>query len=292
MKVLNSLLLLLLITSLSGCFFRKWRMSDREIQKHFANRAVKPTFFTIENDSLKLFVASIGPDTLPPLLLIHGAPGSWYGYLRMIDDSTLHKRFHILSVDRPGYGKSRKGRKAVTSIAKQAQWIAHALNLNHSGKPAVVLGRSYGAPVAARLAIMYPGRVKHLFLISSPLDPEKEKFFWFSKWGKMAPVKLFMDRHINLATAEKYTHVAELRQLEPLWSKLQVPVTLMQGGKDWLVDPSNLDYAKKVLAGKPAEYIFLPESGHLITNSHSEMVKSLILRSAGYSTPIADESVN
>jgi pimeloyl-ACP methyl ester carboxylesterase len=276
-KLLNSLLLVLLITCLTGCFFRKWRMSDRQIQAHFANRAVKPTFFTIENDSLKLFVASIGSDTLPPLLLIHGAPGSWYGYLRMMDDSILQNRFHILSVDRPGYGKSRKGRKAVTSITTQAQWIVNALNLNHSGKPAIVLGRSFGSPVAARLAIMYPSRVKHLILVSSPLDPEKEKFFWFSKWGKMAPVQLFMDRHINLATAEKYTHVAELRQLEPLWPKLNVPVTLLQGGKDWLVDPSNLDYAKKVLAGKPAEFIFLPEAGHLITNSHPELIRKLIL---------------
>ncbi|RRB02875.1 alpha/beta fold hydrolase [Larkinella rosea] len=253
-------------------------MSDRQIQEHFATKAVKPTFFTIENDSLKLYVASIGSDTLPPLLLIHGAPGSWYGYLRMIDDSLLHTRFHILSVDRPGYGKSRKGRKAVTSITKQARWIAHALNLNHSGKPAIVLGRSYGAPIAARLAMLYPSRIKHLFLISSPLDPAKEKFFWFSKWGRMTPVQWFLDRHINLATAEKYSHVAELKQLEPLWPTLNVPVTLMQGGKDWLVDPSNLDYARKVLAGKPAEFIFLPEAGHLITNSHSGMVKNLILQ--------------
>ncbi|WP_460635784.1 alpha/beta fold hydrolase [Larkinella harenae] len=291
MKVFNSFLLLLLLLSLTGCF-RRWRMSDRQIQEHFANRSAKPTFFTIENDSLKLHVASIGSDTLPPLLLIHGAPGSWYGYLKMFDDSLLYKRFHILSVDRPGYGKSRKGRKAVTSLKKQAQWIAHALNLNHSGKPAIVLGRSYGSPVAARLAMMYPSRIKHLFLLASPLDPDKERFFWFSKWGRLAPIKLFLHRHLNLATAEKYTHIAELRQLQPLWSKLNVPVTLMQGGNDWLVDPANLDFAKKVLTGKPAEYIFLPEAGHLLTNSHAEMVKSLILRTGGYPSASSEVSAN
>ena len=281
MKVINSLLILLLFTSLTGCF-RRWRMNDRQIQEHFSSRAVKPTFFTIENDSLKLYVASIGSDTLPPLLLIHGAPGSWYGYLPMLDDSVLQSQFHILSVDRPGYGKSRKSRKAVTSLTKQAQWIAHALNLNHSGKPAIVLGRSYGAPVAARLAMLYPSRVKHLFMVSAPIDPEKEKFFWFSKWGKLPPVKLFLHRNMNLATAEKYSHIAELRQLQPLWPTLNVPVTLMQGGKDWLVDPENLDFAKKVLVGKPAEFIYLPEAGHMITKSHAELVRKMILRSAGY----------
>lgn len=256
-------------------------MSERQIRAHYAGQPTRPTFFTIENDSLKLFVASIGPDTLPPLLLIHGAPGSWYGYLRMLDDSLLQRHFQILAIDRPGYGKSRKGRKPVTSITKQAQWVGQALNLNHSGKPAIVLGRSYGAPIAARLAMLYPRRIRHLFLIAAPLDPDKEKFFWFSKWGKLPPIRWFLPRRMNLATAEKYTHVNELRQLQPLWPRLNVPVTVMQGGSDWIVDPKNLDFAKDVLKDKRAEFIFLPEAGHLITNSHPDLVRKLILEAAG-----------
>ncbi|WP_128544419.1 alpha/beta fold hydrolase [Larkinella soli] len=267
-------------------------MSDREIQEHFAGRAVKPTYITVENDSMRLFVASIGPDTLPPLLLIHGAPGSWYGYLKVIDDTLIQKQFHILAVDRPGYGKSRKGRKPYTSITRQAQWIAHALNLNHSGRKAVVLGRSYGAPIAARLAMLYPGRIKHLFLVAAPLDPTREKYFWFSKWGKLPPIQLFLPRQLNLATAEKFTHVSELRQMEPLWPKLNVPVTLLHGGRDWLVDPKNLEFAKGVLAGKPAEFIFLPDAGHMITNSHTELVRKLIFDSVGFGAQTAQGSAN
>ena len=49
-------------------------MSEKEIRQHYANREVKPTYFIIRNDSVKLFCATTGADTLPPLLLIHVVP--------------------------------------------------------------------------------------------------------------------------------------------------------------------------------------------------------------------------
>ncbi|GAA4403747.1 alpha/beta fold hydrolase [Nibrella viscosa] len=255
-------------------------MTENDIREHYANRPVKPVYHTLENDTMKLFCASIGPDTLPPLLLIHGAPGAWYGYLRLLDDSLLQQRFHLISVDRPGYGYSRKGRKPLTGIDQQAHQIAHALSLNKSGRTAVVLGRSYGAPIAARLAMLYPDKVKHLLMVAPPIDPDREKFFWFSKWGKLPVVQLFLPGRLNTATAEKYAHPAELQQLQSCWSGLCLPVTVMQGGNDWLVDPANLDFAKQVLADTQTNFIFLPEAGHLITNSHPDLVRELILEAA------------
>ncbi|HSC40158.1 MAG TPA: hypothetical protein VLD19_19875, partial [Chitinophagaceae bacterium] len=61
----------------SGCF-RRFTMSDKQVRTYFADRHVQPVFSIIQNDSVKLFCAVTGADTLPPLLLIHGAPGAWY----------------------------------------------------------------------------------------------------------------------------------------------------------------------------------------------------------------------
>ena len=286
---------LLLLLTVQGCFSR-FSMTSREIRDHYATRTVKPSFYTIEDDSSRLYVASTGADTLPPLLLIHGAPGAWYGYIRMLDDTLLQQRFHILSVDRPGYGKSRirgpwRIRKKQYTIDLQAQTIAKALRLNHSGKPAVVLGRSYGAPVAARLATLQAGRVGKLVLVSPAIDPDNEKFFWFSKWGNFPPVQAFLPRSLNTATYEKYTHATELRKLLPCWSQLGMPVTVMQGGRDWIINRCNFDFAKCVLEGKPANFVFLPEAGHLITNSHASLVRSLLLDTSG-SIPMQTSSTN
>lgn len=277
---------------LSSCF-RSWRKSDREIREHYANRNIKPTYYTIQNDSLRLFVATTGADTLPPLLLIHGAPGAWYGYMNMVDDSLLQQKYHIIAVDRLGYNHSSYRKKRfVTSIDTQARAAALALSLNHSRQKGVILGRSYGAPIAAKIAILNPQRFNKLVMLAPAIDPSTEKFWWFSKPAKWWIVRMWLPHRLNVATFEKFAHVKELEKLSNEWSQLEVPTTVVQGGKDWIVDPSNLDFARKQLTNKTAEFIYLPEAGHLISYSHPDLVRKLVttLFDSGLATPMTTAS--
>ncbi|WP_428659084.1 alpha/beta fold hydrolase [Runella sp.] len=266
-----------LCVGLSSCF-RSWRKNERDLRKHYANKSIKPTYYTIQNDSLRLFVATTGADTLPPLLLIHGAPGAWYGYLNMVDDSILQSKYHIIAVDRLGYNHSKFRKKSyVTSIDLQARAAALALSLNHSRQKGVLLGRSFGAPIAAKVAILNPNRFNKLVMLAPAIDPAKEKFWWFSKPAKWWVVRVWLPHRINVASFEKFAHSKELEKLALEWPLLQVPTTVVQGGKDWIVDPSNLDFARLKLAEKQAQFIFLPEAGHLISHSHPDLVRELVI---------------
>jgi len=259
--------------------FRSWRKSDREIREHYANRTVKPTFYTIQNDSLKLFVATVGADTLPPLLLIHGAPGAWYGYLNMLDDSLLQKKFHMIAVDRLGYNHSSLRKKRfVTSIEIQAKAAGLALSLNHSHKKGVVLGRSYGAPIAGQLAILQPRHFDKLVMIAPAIDPEREKFWWFSKPAKWWIIRMWLPHRLNVATFEKFAHTKELEKLQKQWTELSVPTMVIQGGQDWIVDPKNLDFARRELLQREVSFIYLPEASHFITSTHQGLVRELIIK--------------
>jgi pimeloyl-ACP methyl ester carboxylesterase len=261
---------------LSSCF-RSWRKSDKEISAHYAHRAVEPTFYTIENDSLKLFAATIGADTLPPLLLVHGAPGAWYGYLNMMDDSLLQQKFHIIAVDRLSYNHSKhKKRRFVTSIETHAKAALLGLSLNHSRQKGVLLGRSFGAPIAAKMAMIAPTQFERLVMLAPAIDPAKEKFWWFSTPAKWWIVRMWLPRRLNVATFEKFAHVNELEKLKKEWSTLRVPTTVVQGGKDWIVDPSNLEYARRQITH--AQLILLPEAGHLISYSHPSLVRELVMK--------------
>ena len=269
---------------LSSCFGR-YVVTDKEVRRHYAKADIKPQIHLIKNDSLTLCVASIGADTLPMLLLIHGAPGSQWGYMNMMDDTILNKKYHIVSVDRLGYGKSRLNksrlknkRKFVTSIDGQAKALLPIFSLNHSSEKITILGRSYGAPIAAKLATLAPDKVKDLIMVSPVIDPDKEKFYWFSKWGRMTMVQWFLPESFNAATAEKYTHSDELRKIMPMWGELNVPTTVIQGGNDWIADPSNFEFAKAHIKSKHAQYIFLYNAGHMITFSHKEMIREMLLR--------------
>jgi pimeloyl-ACP methyl ester carboxylesterase len=254
----------LAITS-SGCF-RRWVMTDKEIREYYAGKATKPTFFTIQNDSVKLFCATAGADTLPALMMIHGAPGAWYGSRNMLDDTILQKKFHMIAMDRPGYNKSRfrNKKKALTSIRLQAVAISEAMRLNRSREKGILLGSSYGAPIAAQVAIIHPEKFNHVYLLAPAIDPDKEKFWWFHKYIRRGPVHWFLPRFLRSATDEKFAHIKELRTLDTLWQRISIPVTVIQGGMDNIVDPSNLEYARKQLEGKDAEFIFLPDAGHML----------------------------
>lgn len=281
-KFLRSVIIVFLISvSVSSCFSR-YIISAKQVRKHYAAKKVKPEERIIKNDTLALCIASVGSDTLPMLLLIHGAPGSLWGYMNLMDDEDLQKRFHIVSVDRVGYGKSRlkmkKKRRYVTSIATQANALLPVFDLNKSKEKVTVLGRSYGAPIAAKLVSLEPDKVKELIMVSPVIDPEKEKFYWFSKWGRNSFIQLFLPGEFNTATAEKYSHSDELRKLLPVWHNLDVPTTVIQGGNDWIADPANIDFAKKHIKSKRAQYIFLHKAGHMITYTHLSMIKEMLLK--------------
>jgi pimeloyl-ACP methyl ester carboxylesterase len=255
-------------------------MSEGEVKTHYANRPVKPTFFTIKNDSVDLFCATTGSDTLPPLLLIHGAPGGWFSNITLVDDPDLQKRYHIIAVSRPGYHKSKYNnrRRALTSIELQSVAIHEALRLNRSFKKGVVFGTSYGAPIAAKMAIDHPDDFYHLVMIAGALDPENEKFWWFHQYLRSLFVRLSLPRFINTATDEKFAHVKELQLLLPEWSKLKVPATVIQGDKDEIVPSVNFEFAKSQLKNKQAEFIFISGAGHLIRRSHPHVIKGVLLK--------------
>lgn len=272
------IILLIIPLAISGCFSR-WVMTTKEINEYYAGRP-KPVFFTIQNDSVKLFCATTGSDTLPALLLVHGAPGAWYGSRTMLDDSLLQKKFHMIAVDRLGYDKSRfhNRKRAVTSIEIQAIAIEEALRLNKSREKGIVLGSSYGGPIALQIALLHPEKFYRVFMLAPAIDPDKEKFWWFHKYIRRGPVHWFMPRFLKTATDEKFAHVKELRKLQAKWKHLSVPATVMQGGSDKIVDPSNLEYAKKQLLGKDADFIYLPDAGHMLRFGQSKLIRDVLLK--------------
>lgn len=278
---------ILFLIILSSCFGR-FVMTEKELKEYYKNKPT-PSFFTVQNDSVKLFCATAGADTLPPLLLIHGAPGAWYGSRNFLEDSLLQSRFHIIAIDRLGYNKSRfkKKRKAVTSIQTQTVAIHEALLLNHSHRTGILMGSSYGAPIAANMAILYPNEFHHLVMAASAIDPSIEKFWWFHKFIRRGPIKWMLPHFFRTTTDEKFSHVKELQLLLPKWKQLKIPATVIHGGADKIVNPANLDFAREQLKNKQAEFILIPEAGHLIRWQYPDLIKKILLQTLSESRPMS-----
>jgi pimeloyl-ACP methyl ester carboxylesterase len=269
----------LILTLLQNCLLNKYIYTDKELKEHYKNKTIQPIYKTQTFIGKKIHYAVVSiNDTLPLLVFIHGAPGAWYGYMNLMDDSLLQTKFKLVAVDRLGYGKSSYG-NAELSTQIQALSIKKIIDTeNTSNKKVILMGRSYGAPIAAWLAINYPQQVKELIMISPVIDPEKEKFFWFSKIGKWKFTQLFLPKMLNVATKEKYTHQREMKQLLPKWKKLYVNTTVITGESDWIADTANFTFAKKYLINCPANFIKLKNTGHLVTYEKADFIKNYILK--------------
>lgn len=274
-----TVLFLLVIFSLSSCFLvNRYVYTDKELAEHYQNKSLKPVFKSADYLDRKVHYAMMcSSDTLPLLVMVHGAPGAWYGYMNLTDDSTLQKNFRIISVDRLGYGKSGYGREEL-SIEIQARAIKQIIDHENTGNRKVyLLGRSYGAPIAAWLAIHYPETIEKLVMASPVIDPQKEKFYWFSDLGNSSIVQWMLPRFLNVATREKFSHQKEMQRMETEWQNLCTPTYVLVGEEDNIADTANFTFARRNITQCPAVFMKLKNTGHQITHQRPELIKDILL---------------
>ncbi|MEY2468134.1 MAG: hypothetical protein QOF21_832 [Actinomycetota bacterium] len=102
----------------------------------------------------------------PPVLLIHGMPGSWRQAVTLGED--LAAQHTVVLPSRPGYGRTpiRSGRSAVDQAALYAA-LLDALGLS---TPADIVGISGGGPSAVAFAQSHPDRAASLTLMCALAD--------------------------------------------------------------------------------------------------------------------------
>ena len=66
-------------------------------------------------------------DDAPGILFVHGAPGSMKAFFPYFERRELAGEYHLISVDRPGYGDAEP-RHSLPSVAEQAASISPLLD--------------------------------------------------------------------------------------------------------------------------------------------------------------------
>ncbi len=177
----------------------------------------------------------------PTIIFIHGTPGSWEAFSYYLADEELASKARLLSVDRPGFGESSET-GVMKHLSDQARLLSPLLFRGQGASRVVLVGHSLGAPVAARMALDYPENIAGLLLIAPSLDPVLEKPRWYNRLATYTAVQWIVPNELNRANIEVMALPDELKVLEPLWQLLSVPITVVQGMKDKLVDPANIDF--------------------------------------------------
>ncbi|WP_420387280.1 alpha/beta fold hydrolase [Roseivirga sp.] len=257
----------------SSCI--SFSMSDKEVEKYFADKAVKPeeVFYDVDGYEMHYEKLAIGEEGA--FIFIHGTPGSWDAFIDYFADSTLYNRAEIISPDRPGFGKSSYARP-VRSLEEQARLLKPILEAAQS--PRILIGHSLGGPIAVRLAMDYPELVDGMILLAPALDPALEPDEdWFRKpmrWpviGAIAP-KIFRISNEELVFLEE-----ELEFMLPLWQGVEANTITIQGTSDSLVDPGNGPFADSALVNAPHKLIMLEGQNHFLPWNESVLIKKELL---------------
>jgi len=285
------LVLILLVVFLPQCV--SVRMSDKKVKAYFADRPVKPTFGFYDVPSpdgvrtihyARIHTPAANADTLPTVLFIHGSPGAWDAFIGFFADSSLYGRAQLISVDRPGFGKSDLG-EPERSLEAQAADLAPLLRLGHANRKPILVGHSLGGPVAARLAMDYPDEVGGLVLVAPSIDPDLEKFEWYRHVGNVFPFRQWLPAELDVSNQEILPLKGELQRMMPLWRSIRVPVTVIQGDADPLVSPDNAPFAKRMLVSAPVLIQMVPKMNHFIPWSRPDLIRDAILHQLNQPLP-------
>lgn len=209
----------------------------------------------------------------PRVIFIHGTPGAaagWRTYLAAVPPGVEY-----VAADRPGFGASGPP-GAVTGLEAQARALLPLME----GGPAILVGHSLGAPVAAAAALLAPERTAGLVLVAGALDPALEEIHPMQPVGEWRGVRALLPRAIRNANRELLALEGELAALAPRLAEIAGPVEIVHGTADNLVPFANVAFMERRLSGADLTVTALEGANHFIPWTARDAVETAILRIA------------
>lgn len=227
-----------------------------------------------------VFGVRSGEACKPAVLFIHGAPGDWQAWGRYLGDQALLDEVFMIAVDRPGYGQSKTENTQNVALHEQSSLIMRAVLKEHKG-PFLVVGHSYGGPVQVRMALEYPEQVDGMLILAGALDPELHRPRFYHRVAQTWAVGPFLSAPFRVANNEMMALDKDLARDIVRLEGIKTPITVIQGGRDWLVPPKNVNFIKDTFTGADVRLIFLEKEGHFIPWQQYGLVRDQILAMAG-----------
>ncbi len=135
----------------------------------------------MEVDGVRLHYQEAGDPEGPPMILIHGFAASNLVWSKVFLEFAA-AGYRVIAPDLPGYGYSGKPRHLDYTIASQAEMIVGFLERLEIDR-AVFLGSSYGAAVAATIALDHAGLVEKLIMVGAVNNNKPTRYLLMRLFG-------------------------------------------------------------------------------------------------------------
>ena len=212
------------------------------------------------------------------IVFVHGTPGSFTTFMHYMNDSLMQEHFHMISVTRPGWVE--RNAEKVPSLDEQAAALEPLLRMDRSGKGTILMGHSYGGPVIAKTAMEYSELVSGLVFVATTGDPELSGPRWYNRLAVVIP-RFILGDGLKGANAEIMPLRPQLESILSGWEELEMPVLIVQGGRDRLVNPRNAEFMQRMLVNAEVTYMWREGQGHFVLWEEAGLIVDAIIEKFG-----------
>jgi len=207
----------------------------------------------------------------PVIAFIHGSPGSADGWVDYLIDPTIPGT--KMAIDRPGFGASGFARGDET-LPQQARALGQLLK----DRPAILVGHSFGGPVALQAAHDLEKQIQGVLLVATAADPVLERILAIQHFGEWPGVRNMLPRIIRSANRELIALPHGLAELGPKLAKITAHISVIHSDDDVLVPFENVAYLKRELrdCASFVEQRLTGRNHFLPWNSYDEVSQQLI----------------
>lgn len=266
---------------LSSCADTPEGVTRRQLARARLAEDPNITLHSMPIGNFNLQYAEAGEVGKPTIVFIHGTPGSWRSLGRLMPSAKLRQQARLISIDRPGWGGSPLPDKETEgSFVAQVELIEpllRKLKAESNGQALILVGHSYGASMSPYIAYMHPELVDGLLMASGAIDPDLGKPRWYNWAASIWPISRTIDDRLVKANVEIWGVYAALKDLEPWWQTVSIPMVYMQGEDDELVDPLNLNFAEDFLPAGNTKVVRIPNQGHIVHVQQRDLITDLAL---------------
>jgi pimeloyl-ACP methyl ester carboxylesterase len=189
------------------------------------------------------------------VVVISGTP-SWSQYWAPTI-AAAPPEMEVVVADRPGFSLSEP-REAVPDLSKQAAAMAPLLAAA-DGRPVLLVGQSFGAPIATLMAAAHPDKVRALVIVSGYFGergPTARRLFGI---GRM--VRPLLPHDLRNSITEVSRQPAQLPAVFAALSGLAIPVAMVHGDRDSFIP---LGSAQKLAETTGADLTVAPGGDHFL----------------------------
>jgi proline iminopeptidase len=117
----------------------------------------------VELDGYRFHVRTFGDADAPTVVVVHGGPGGDLHYLLPLRD--LAREFFVIFYDQRGTGLSPRVAKDELNLDTMLDDLHRIIGHYAHGRPARLIGHSWGAMLAIAYAGRHPGRMSHVVAV-------------------------------------------------------------------------------------------------------------------------------